>query len=302
MFGGEAPKKKEKKDKERLPAPAQAAAPAAAATGGTGEEDGKIHVFSLATGHLYERLLRIMMLSVRVAAPAPARPSPPEPVLTPHPLHPHRPAFCPAQVTKRTSMPVKFWLFENYLSPSFKTIAAAMAQEYRFEVGYVTYKWPEWLTQQTQKQRIIWGYKILFLDVLFPLSVKKVIYVDADQVSTLPSAPILALFLPFSPTSLPPSSSPALPHLSPTPLPLPPSRCCGPTSRSSGRWTSRASPTPTPPSAPRARRRWASSSGAGASGRTTCAAALTTSPRSTSSTCRCVPKYALSRPLSTPSI
>ena len=40
----------------------------------------------------------------------------------------------------------------------------------------------EWLTQQTQKQRIIWGYKILFLDVLFPLSVKKVIYVDADQV------------------------------------------------------------------------------------------------------------------------
>ena len=35
---------------------------------------------------------------------------------------------------------------------------------------------------QTQKQRIIWGYKILFLDVLFPLNVKKVIYVDADQV------------------------------------------------------------------------------------------------------------------------
>jgi hypothetical protein len=38
----------------------------------------------------------------------------------------------------------------------------------------VTYKWPEWLTQQTQKQRIIWGYKILFLDVLFPLNIKKV--------------------------------------------------------------------------------------------------------------------------------
>ena len=107
-----------------------------------------IHVFSLATGHMYERLLRIMMLSV----------------------------------TKRTSAPVKFWLFENYLSPSFKASAAAMAKHYNFEVGYVTYKWPEWLTQQTQKQRIIWGYKILFLDVLFPLSVKKVIYVDADQV------------------------------------------------------------------------------------------------------------------------
>jgi UDP-glucose:glycoprotein glucosyltransferase len=26
------------------------------------------------------------------------------------------------------------------------------------------------------------SYKILFLDVLFPLSVKKIIYVDADQI------------------------------------------------------------------------------------------------------------------------
>lgn len=112
------------------------------------KKDETIHVFSLATGHMYERLLRIMMLSV----------------------------------TKRTSAPVKFWLFENYLSPSFKTQAKAMAQEYKFEVAYVTYKWPEWLTQQTNKQRIIWGYKILFLDVLFPLNVDKVIYVDADQV------------------------------------------------------------------------------------------------------------------------
>jgi len=85
-------------------------------------------------------------------------------------------------VSKRTSVPVKFWLFENYLSPTFKDIASVMAAEYKFEVAYVTYKWPEWLTQQTQKQRIIWGYKILFLDVLFPLNVKKVIYVDADQV------------------------------------------------------------------------------------------------------------------------
>lgn len=43
-------------------------------------------------------------------------------------------------------------------------------------------KWPHWLRKQTEKQRIIWGYKILFLDVLFPLSLEKVIFVDADQV------------------------------------------------------------------------------------------------------------------------
>jgi UDP-glucose:glycoprotein glucosyltransferase len=46
----------------------------------------------------------------------------------------------------------------------------------------VQYKWPRWLNQQTEKQRTIWGYKILFLDVLFPLSLKKIIFVDTDQV------------------------------------------------------------------------------------------------------------------------
>jgi UDP-glucose:glycoprotein glucosyltransferase len=57
-----------------------------------------------------------------------------------------------------------------------------MAQEYGFEYDLVTYKWPSWLHKQSEKQRIIWAYKILFLDVLFPLSLKKVIYVDADQI------------------------------------------------------------------------------------------------------------------------
>ena len=112
------------------------------------DEDDTIHVFSLATGHLYERFLKIMLLSV----------------------------------TKRTSSKVKFWLFENFLSPTFKNSAKAMATRIGCEVEFVTYKWPEWLRGQSEKQRIIWGYKILFLDVLFPLNVKKIIYVDADQV------------------------------------------------------------------------------------------------------------------------
>ena len=30
------------------------------------------------------------------------------------------------------------------------------------------YDWPSHLREQTEKQRLIWGYKILFLDVLFP--------------------------------------------------------------------------------------------------------------------------------------
>jgi len=57
-----------------------------------------------------------------------------------------------------------------------------MAEQYNFTYELVTYKWPSWLRKQTEKQRIIWAYKILFLDVLFPLDVKRVIFVDADQV------------------------------------------------------------------------------------------------------------------------
>jgi UDP-glucose:glycoprotein glucosyltransferase len=107
-----------------------------------------VHVFSLASGHLYERFLRIMMLSV----------------------------------VRSTKAPVKFWFIRNFLSPQFVEFVPKMAAHYGYQVELVTYKWPAWLRRQTQKQRIIWGYKILFLDVLFPLKLHRVIYIDADQV------------------------------------------------------------------------------------------------------------------------
>lgn len=116
--------------------------------GNEDEQEEKLNIFSLASGHLYERFLRIMMLSV----------------------------------LKHTKTPVKFWFLKNYLSPQIKDFLPYMAKEYGFEYELVQYKWPRWLHQQTEKQRTIWGYKILFLDVLFPLDVKKIIFVDADQV------------------------------------------------------------------------------------------------------------------------
>lgn len=44
-----------------------------------------MHIFSLASGHLYERFLKIMMQSV----------------------------------LEKTKRPVKFWLLKNFLSPAF---------------------------------------------------------------------------------------------------------------------------------------------------------------------------------------
>lgn len=105
-------------------------------------------------------------------------------------------------VLRNTNSSVKFWFIENFLSPSFlvshshitaiisvrefdgfhQEFIPHMAEKYSFEYELVTYKWPSWLRAQTEKQRIIWAYKILFLDVLFPMDLKKVIFVDADQI------------------------------------------------------------------------------------------------------------------------
>ncbi|KAK4136151.1 glycosyltransferase family 24 protein [Trichocladium antarcticum] len=112
------------------------------------KEHAEINIFSVASGHLYERMLNIMMVSVM----------------------------------RHTNHTVKFWFIEQFLSPSFKDSIPILAAEYKFRYEMVAYKWPHWLRQQKEKQREIWGYKILFLDVLFPLSLGKVIFVDADQI------------------------------------------------------------------------------------------------------------------------
>eukprot|EP00930_Biecheleria_cincta_P072251 TRINITY_DN5967_c0_g1_i2.p1 TRINITY_DN5967_c0_g1~~TRINITY_DN5967_c0_g1_i2.p1 ORF type:complete len:1690 (-),score=292.49 TRINITY_DN5967_c0_g1_i2:441-5483(-) len=107
-----------------------------------------IHIFSVASGHLYEKLLGIMILSVR----------------------------------NNTQNPLHFWFIDQFLSPHFKAFIPKLSERYNFKYDFVTYKWPSWLNPQSEKQRLIWAYKILFLDVLFPQGVPKIIFIDADQV------------------------------------------------------------------------------------------------------------------------
>ncbi|KAJ7909648.1 glycosyltransferase family 24 protein [Mycena leptocephala] len=107
-----------------------------------------INIFTVASGLLYERFVSIMILSV----------------------------------LRNTNSTVKFWFIENFLSPSFLEFIPHLAEAYKFQYELVTYKWPSWLRAQKEKQRVIWAYKILFLDVLFPMDLKKVIFVDADQI------------------------------------------------------------------------------------------------------------------------
>ena len=56
---------------------------------------------------------------------------------------------------------------------------------------------------QTEKQRLIWAYKILFLDVLFPLNLRKVIFCDSDQVVRGDMADLWNMDLHVSMLSLP---------------------------------------------------------------------------------------------------
>ena len=74
----------------------------------TEQEDEGLNIFCVATGHLYERLLKIMMLSVM----------------------------------KTTKTPVKFWILKNFLSPSLKEFIPEYAKKYGFQYEYVHYKWP----------------------------------------------------------------------------------------------------------------------------------------------------------------
>ena len=118
--------------------------------------DGTVHVFSVASGQTYERLLRIMMGSAALA----------------------------------TSRPLKFWLLAEFLSPAFDAPALAAALGVDIEL-LDSPPWPEFLTDDLDrskvgirgdKQRLIWAYKLLFLDALFLGRTDRVIFVDADQV------------------------------------------------------------------------------------------------------------------------
>ncbi|EGG08350.1 family 24 glycosyltransferase, partial [Melampsora larici-populina 98AG31] len=113
-----------------------------------GKKRNVINVFTVASGLLYERMAYLMCVSVM----------------------------------RHTKSDVKFWFISNFLSPSFKRFIPHLARKYEFEYELVTYRWPPWLRAQKEKQRVIWGYKILFLDVLFPLELDRVIFVDSDQI------------------------------------------------------------------------------------------------------------------------
>lgn len=108
-----------------------------------------INVFSIASGHTYEKLMAIMILSVK----------------------------------KHTGKTLKFWIIENFVSAQLTSQLPELAQEYNFQYEFIRYQWPLWLRKQTTLTRTVWAYKMLFLDAIFPADLDRVIFVDADQIA-----------------------------------------------------------------------------------------------------------------------
>ncbi|CAI5758538.1 unnamed protein product [Candida verbasci] len=108
-----------------------------------------INIFTIAGGFEYEKLVSMMIASVKK----------------------HNP--------KKS---IKFWILDNFVSPDFKKLVPVLSNHFNVEIETITYKWPNFLRKPKDKQRLIWGYKILFLDVLFPQDLEKVIFIDADQI------------------------------------------------------------------------------------------------------------------------
>lgn len=129
-----------------------------------------IKVFSIASGKLYERFLATMMMSVK----------------------------------DHTKHSVKFWLVENFLSAEFREELPKLAEKLGFQYELIAYKWPVWLRQQRERHRQVWAYKILFLDVLFPHKLDKVIFVDADQVARTDLQELVDVDLEGAPYGFPP--------------------------------------------------------------------------------------------------
>jgi len=87
-----------------------------------------------------------------------------------------------ASVRKHSNKSIKVWMIENFLSSHFKLALPKLAKKYNLDYELISYKWPNFLRLQREKHRVVSGYKILFLDVIFPQSLSKVIFVGTDQV------------------------------------------------------------------------------------------------------------------------
>ncbi|SCW01389.1 LAFE_0D11496g1_1 [Lachancea fermentati] len=75
---------------------------------------------------------------------------------------------------------VKFWIIASSLTPKFKEFLCFFSnqQKGRISFEFVNYNWPRWLRPQRFRTRELHAMKLIMLDVLFPNSISKLLYID----------------------------------------------------------------------------------------------------------------------------
>lgn len=78
---------------------------------------------------------------------------------------------------------IKFWILDQpFLSKSFKEFCRKINQsaDLRGSVELIEYNWPLWLRPQRFSDRRMDLFKVLFIDVMFPQNVSRVLYMNPD--------------------------------------------------------------------------------------------------------------------------
>ena len=101
------------------------------------------------------------------------------------------------------SADVTFWVLSNYASSTFKAMKLQLETEYNVTIEFVTYKWPNFVRRQLLKQKICQGYKVLFLDVLFPQELENVVYMSPNLICRADLSTLVNLELYNAPYAFP---------------------------------------------------------------------------------------------------
>jgi UDP-glucose:glycoprotein glucosyltransferase len=87
-----------------------------------------------------------------------------------------------SSVIRRASVPVEFWILARFETPSFAADAAKLAAGSNCPCHVVRYEWPHWVESLPERARATSLSRLLFLDLMLPLDVERVISFEPGMV------------------------------------------------------------------------------------------------------------------------
>jgi UDP-glucose:glycoprotein glucosyltransferase len=130
----------------------------------------RINVFTVPSGLASEHLMKMMMLSVR----------------------------------RSTRFPLKFWILDHFMSQNLRNSIHEFAARFNFTCELVSYPWPPWIPSPRDHNQLVGLMRFLFLDVMFPPDLDRVIYIDPTQIVRTDLIDLARMHINDWPFALPP--------------------------------------------------------------------------------------------------